>query len=48
MGNYPRKGVGLHYHFAKLYLYSFAFRGIGKPGWKTPDIALDIDVSTDG
>jgi hypothetical protein len=43
VGNYPRKGVGLHYHFAKLYLYSLAFRGIGKPGFKTHDVALDID-----
>ncbi|KAF7195295.1 Transcriptional activator of proteases prtT [Pseudocercospora fuligena] len=43
VGNYPRKGVGLHYHFAKLYLYSMAFRGIGKPGFKAPDVALDID-----
>jgi len=43
VGNYPRKGVGLHYHFAKLYLYSMAFRGIGRPGFKTADVALDID-----
>lgn len=43
VGNYPRKGVGLHYHFAKLYLFSMAFRGVGKPGFKTPDIALDIE-----
>ena len=43
VGNYPRKGVGLHYHFAKLYLYSMAFRGISKPGFKAPDVALDID-----
>ncbi|KAK5686581.1 hypothetical protein LTS10_002701 [Elasticomyces elasticus] len=43
VGNYPRKGVGLHYHFAKLYLYSLAFRGVGKPGFKSPDVALDID-----
>ncbi|KAG4428916.1 hypothetical protein IFR05_015603 [Cadophora sp. M221] len=28
IGNYPRKGVGLHYHFAKLYLCSHAFRGV--------------------
>lgn len=28
VGNYPAKGVGLHYHFAKLYLCSHAFRGI--------------------
>ncbi|KAK5127770.1 hypothetical protein LTR85_004886 [Meristemomyces frigidus] len=43
VGNYPRKGVGLHYHFAKLYLYSTAFRGIGQPGFKPPDVASDID-----
>jgi len=43
VGNYPRKGVGLHYHFAKLYLYSMAFRGIGKVGFMAPDVALDID-----
>ncbi|KAH8898054.1 hypothetical protein GQ53DRAFT_880958 [Thozetella sp. PMI_491] len=28
VGDYPRKGVGLHYHFAKLYLCSHAFRGL--------------------
>jgi hypothetical protein len=27
VGNYPQKGVGFHYHFAKLYLCSHAFRG---------------------
>jgi hypothetical protein len=27
VGDYPRKGVGLHFHFAKLYLCSHAFRG---------------------
>lgn len=27
VGNYPAKGVGLHFHFAKLYLCSHAFRG---------------------
>lgn len=43
VGNYPKKGVGLHYHFAKLYLYSMAFRGVGQPGFKSPDVALDID-----
>ncbi|KFZ01868.1 hypothetical protein V501_09750 [Pseudogymnoascus sp. VKM F-4519 (FW-2642)] len=30
VGNYPRKGVGLHYHFLKLYLCSHAFRGVRK------------------
>lgn len=43
VGNYPRKGVGLHYHFLKLYLFSMAFRGIGRPGFKSPEVALDID-----
>ncbi|KAF2774469.1 hypothetical protein EJ03DRAFT_347068 [Teratosphaeria nubilosa] len=43
VGNYPRKGVGLHHHFAQLYLKSMAFRGIGKPGFKAPAVALDID-----
>ena len=43
VGNYPKKGVGLHYHFAKLYLHSMAFRGIDKPGFKPEHIALDID-----
>ena len=28
VGNYPAKGVGLHFHFAKLYLCSHAFRGM--------------------
>lgn len=26
VGNYPRKGVGLHFHFAKLFLCSHVFR----------------------
>ncbi|OAA75569.1 Transcription factor [Akanthomyces lecanii RCEF 1005] len=28
VGNYPAKGVGLHFYFAKLYLCSHAFRGL--------------------
>lgn len=28
IGNYPRKGISLHYHFAKLYLCSHAYRGL--------------------
>lgn len=27
VGNYPKKGVGLHFNFAKLYLCSHVFRG---------------------
>lgn len=30
VGNYPAKGVGLHFNFAKLYLCSHAFRGLSK------------------
>jgi hypothetical protein len=29
-GNYPRQTVGLHFHFAKLYLCTHAFRGINR------------------
>lgn len=32
VGNYPRKGVQLQYNFAKLYLYSHAFRGLPEGG----------------
>ncbi|KAJ5389694.1 uncharacterized protein N7496_000762 [Penicillium cataractarum] len=28
VGNYPQKGVGFHFHFAKLYLCSHTFRGV--------------------
>ncbi|KAJ5960161.1 transcriptional regulator family: Fungal Specific TF [Penicillium vulpinum] len=28
VGNYPQKGVSFHFHFAKLYLCSHAFRGV--------------------
>jgi len=28
IGTYPRKGALLHFHFAKLYLYSHVFRGL--------------------
>lgn len=31
VGNYPQKGVGMHYHFAKLYLCAHSFRGIVNP-----------------
>ncbi|KIW04759.1 hypothetical protein, variant [Verruconis gallopava] len=39
VGNYPAKGVGMHFHFAKLYLCSHAFRGVPiKTGMATPYI----------
>jgi len=28
VGNYPTKGVGIQHHFAKLFLFSHAFRGL--------------------
>lgn len=30
IGTFPRKGVLLHFHFAKLHLYSHVFRGLRK------------------
>jgi hypothetical protein len=43
VGNYPRKGVSLHYHFAKLYLYSMTFRGVDHPDFKHPSVCLEIE-----
>lgn len=40
IGDYPRKGVGLHFHFAKLFLCSHVFRGkpsIGNERSSSPD-----------
>lgn len=36
VGNYPKKGVGVHFHFAKLYLCAHAFRGA--PSSLSPDL----------
>jgi len=47
VGHYPKKGVGLHYHFARLYLFSAAFRGIKDPAYKAPEIAMDIEELAD-
>ncbi|KAJ5928689.1 hypothetical protein N7466_007645 [Penicillium verhagenii] len=42
VGNYPQKGVGFHFHFAKLYLCSHAFRGMpateNLTEWFTPEL----------
>ena len=45
VGNYPWKGVGLQYHFAKLYLCSHAFRGAGSDLAKhrDHDVAMELD-----
>ena len=42
IGNYPRKGVGLHCHFAKLYLCSHAFRGISTSAAEKYEMSLEI------
>jgi hypothetical protein len=42
IGNYPRKGVGLHYHFAKLYLCSHAFRGISTGSGPKFELSLEM------
>ncbi|KGO37407.1 hypothetical protein PEXP_003920 [Penicillium expansum] len=42
VGNYPQKGVGFHFHFAKLYLCSHAFRGVptseNSPQYMSPEL----------
>lgn len=42
IGNYPRKGVALHHHFAKLYLCSHAFRGTSTSNISTPEMSLEM------
>ena len=42
IGNYPRKGVGLHYHFAKLYLCSHVFRGISTSATGKVEMSLEV------
>jgi hypothetical protein len=42
VGNYPKKGVGLHYHFARLFLCSHSYRNASSegenPGRLDPDL----------
>ncbi|ETI25650.1 hypothetical protein G647_02424 [Cladophialophora carrionii CBS 160.54] len=42
VGNYPRKGVGLHFHFAKLFLCSHVFRRA--PAAEGEHLQLDPDL----
>jgi hypothetical protein len=42
VGNYPRKGVGLHFHFAKLFLCSHVFRRA--PAAEGERLQLDPDL----
>ncbi|KAK8090883.1 hypothetical protein PG994_000388 [Apiospora phragmitis] len=43
--NYPRKGVGLQYNFAKLYLCSHAFRGVntGEVATRPPEVVMELE-----
>src|SRR6201999_3071379 len=43
VGNYPRKGVGLHFHFAKLFLCSHAFRRAPAAGGEQLQLDPDLD-----
>ena len=45
VGNYPRKGVTLQYHFAKLYLCSHVFRGFGSGQVKSRsyEVSMELD-----
>ncbi|KAK7927090.1 hypothetical protein PG985_004088 [Apiospora marii] len=45
VGNYPRKGVGLQYNFAKLYLCSHVFRGVSTAGFTShaAEVAMDFE-----
>lgn len=38
VGNYPKKGVGMHFHFAKLYLCAHAFRGASSSQCLSPEL----------
>ncbi|RYP24496.1 hypothetical protein DL765_000516 [Monosporascus sp. GIB2] len=44
VGNYPRKGVGIQYHFAKLYLFSHALRGLGSGQVQYRACDVDMEV----
>ncbi|KAH8690456.1 hypothetical protein BGW36DRAFT_306168 [Talaromyces proteolyticus] len=46
VGNYPKIGVGLHFHFAKLYLCTHAFRGASKPDKVTVSPEMDEFADT--
>lgn len=44
VGNYPRKGVAIQYHFAKLYLFSHALRGLGSSRVQYRAHNVDMEV----
>lgn len=45
VGNYPRKGVTLQYHFAKLYLCSHVFRGFssGQVKSRSHEVSMELE-----
>ena len=43
VGNYPRKGVGLHFHFAKLFLCSHVFRRAPAVEGEHLQLGLDLE-----
>jgi hypothetical protein len=43
VGNYPAKGVALHYHFAKLYLCSHAFRNFSTSSRVSPATRTGVE-----
>ena len=43
VGKYPREGVGLHFHFAKLYLCSHAFRRSPRMANTPLDMSSEMD-----
>jgi hypothetical protein len=43
VGNYPREGVGLYFHFAKLYLCSHVFRGLQRTTNTLFDMASEME-----
>lgn len=52
IGNYPRKGVVLQYHFSKLYLCSHAFRGGASRAARTQtqssEVIMELDEIANG
>lgn len=38
IGDFPARGVLIHFHFAKLYLYSYVFRGVGSAARMPPGL----------
>ncbi|PCH07839.1 Transcription factor [Penicillium occitanis (nom. inval.)] len=43
VGNYPQKGVGMHWNFAKLYLCSHAFRGVSTAQEKSQPLPSELE-----